>query len=664
MNTIFLFLLYARRNLCLALSIVLVSLFADASPLETASTKKKEGGDAFVHGILPPKQYFEDNDIQRYAVVIGISDYNDPRIADLQYADADAQAFYDFITSPAGGDFKKDHVLLLKNEQATLKNVTLSITNFLKKAKDPDFVVIFMACHGEPEPDRPSNLYLLMHDSEAGSLSATAYHMEDVNADMKRYIAAKRLVFFADACHSSGLTKSTVNIRGRMNTIHAALSTLKSTREGWGIVSASRASEVSVESNQFGGGHGVFTHYLLEGLRGKADAAGNQNGIVTLAEAFDFAEEKVRSATHNTQHPDVSGNFDNNLPLGFPGVETGIKVGAQKIATPPWGGLRIYGKPEGATVYIKGKEVGITPLNIKLASGVYPVMIKMRGHPDVPGTVFINPDEMTEVYSEQLFEQFYFGDNSGASGGARMAYADADRPSPVYVESGEKTNTTILLNNKKQNVTMPEAITPESTQSVYAETVLQNADLQKTKENIDALIKELETMVKKQTGEEKPVLAKKPSEKNPASADALRAVPVSVKEFNLKMGALSNRHNMEMLRQRIIDALLAQSDLRVVERDLELQEEILREQRLGGSLLADEMYRIELGKIQGAQFLCFGEVYPGEGQDQRMIRIEVVDTATTLIDVFEHPFRSEENLGTVAHDIAAKMREKIVAKRK
>jgi len=645
------------------LPVVLFSFFTDASPQGAVSKNGKESGGPFVRGILPPKQYFEDNDIQRYAVVIGISDYKDPRITDLQYADADAQAFYDFITSPAGGDFQKEHVLLLKNEQATLKNVTLSITNFLKKTKETDFVVIFMACHGEPEPDRPNNLYLLMHDSEPGSLSATAYHMENVNADMKRYIAAKRLVFVADACHSSGLTKSTVNIRGGANTIHAALSTLRSTREGWGIVSASRAREVSVESDQFGGGHGVFTHYLLEGLRGPADAGGNKNGIVTLAEAFDFAEENVKRATHSAQHPDISGNFDNNLPLGFPGIVTGTKGSAQKITTPQPGGLQINSKPEGATVYIKGKDVGVTPLDIKLTSGTYPVMIKMRGGHDVSDTVFINPDEITEIYSDQLFEQFYFGDESGTSSGTLLAYSSSGGPSPDYVGSGGETSK-IPMNNEKHHVAEAEAITPGSTLTAHTEAVHKKASLQKTKENIDTLIKELETMVQKQPGKEKPALAKKPSAKKPVSIDVTHAVPVSVKEFNLKMGALSNRHNMEMLRQRIIDALLAQNDLRVVERDLELQEEILREQRLSGSVLADEMYRVELGKIQGAQFLCFGEVYPGEGQDQRIIRIEVVDTATTLIDTLERAFRSEENLGAVAHDLAAKMREKIIANRK
>jgi len=103
--------------------------------------------------------------------------------------------------------------------------------------------------------------------------------------------------------------------------------------------------------------------------------------------------------------------------------------------------------------------------------------------------------------------------------------------------------------------------------------------------------------------------------------------------------------------------------LSVVERDLEFQEEILREQRLGGSILADQMFRIGLGKIQGASFLCFGGVSPGDTQDQFVLRMEIVDTATTLIDTLEYAFKSDD-LKTVARDIAAKIREKIAAKRK
>jgi len=596
-------------------------------------TDKKEGsvlshdkdiahaGGQFIRGILPPKQYFEDNHIQRYAVVVGVSDYKDPKIPDLKYADADAQAFYDFITSPIGGNFNKENVLLLKNEQATLKNVKLAITNFLKKAIDTDFVVIFMACHGEPEPDRPNNIYLLMHDSELDSLSATAYHMENVNTDMKRYISAKRLVFFADACHSAGLTEGAVGTRGFSNTVNIALSELKSTREGWGIVSASRAGEVSMESSQWGGGHGAFTYYLLEGMKGKADAEGNKNGIVTLAESFDFLDDKVKRATQNAQHPDTAGNFDNNLPIGFPGIEISPEEKGQITAAPRFGTLKVGTSQEGASVFVKGKEVGTSPLSIKLVSGTYPITIKKKGYADVTDTIFVNPEETTDAYFE-------------------------------------------LTGGETRKATKTEPITSNGTQLEYAESARDKEDKQKTRDNIDALIKELEAVVKEQTKEEKPKAAKKPKEKKPELVEVPQAVPISLKEFTLKMGLLSNRRDMERFRQRIIDALLSQKGLSVVERDLEFQEEILREQRLGGSILADQMFRIGLGKIQGAAFLCFGGVSPGDTQDQFVLRMEIVDTATTLVDTLEYVFKSDENLKTVASDIAVKIREKIAAKRK
>jgi len=578
-------------------------------------------GGQFIRGILSPKQYFEDQHIQRYAVVVGISDYKDPKIPDLKYADADAQAFYDFITSPIGGNFNKENVLLLKNEQATLKNVKLAVTNFLKKAIDTDFVVIFMVCHGEPEPDRPNNIYLLMHDSELDSLSATAYHMENVNTDMKRYISAKRLIFFADACHSAGLTEGGVGTRGFSNTVNIALAELKSTREGWGIVSASRAGELSMESSLWGGGHGAFTYYLLEGMKGKADVEGNKNGIVTLAESFDFLEENVKRATQNAQHPDTAGNFDNNLPLGFPGIEISPEEKGQTTTAPRFGTVQIGTSQEGASVLVNGKEVGTSPLSIRLVSGTYPITIKKKGYADVTDTIFVNPEETTDFYYE-------------------------------------------LTDGEKREAAKTEPFPSGGTQLEYAESARDKGDKQKTKENIDALIKELEAVVKEQTKEEKPKVAKKEKEKMHEPVEVPQVVPISLKEFTLKMGVLSNRRDMERFRQRIIDALVSQKGLSVVERDLEFQEEILREQRLGGSILADEMFRIGLGKIQGAAFFCFGGVSPGDTPDQFVLRMEIVDTATTLVDTLEYAFKSDDNLKIVASDVAAKIREKIAAKRK
>ncbi|MBK9017577.1 MAG: caspase family protein [Saprospiraceae bacterium] len=44
------------------------------------------------------------------AVVVGISDYQDKDIPDLRFADKDAEAFANFLRSPAGGSLDGDHL--------------------------------------------------------------------------------------------------------------------------------------------------------------------------------------------------------------------------------------------------------------------------------------------------------------------------------------------------------------------------------------------------------------------------------------------------------------------------------------------------------------------------------------------------------------------------
>ena len=60
------------------------------------------------------------NSSSTYAVVVGISDYQDEEIPDLRFADKDALAFAGFLQSPAGGSLDEDHLKVLTNEQATL----------------------------------------------------------------------------------------------------------------------------------------------------------------------------------------------------------------------------------------------------------------------------------------------------------------------------------------------------------------------------------------------------------------------------------------------------------------------------------------------------------------------------------------------------------------
>lgn len=256
----------------------------------------------------------------RFAVIIGVSNYKDARIPTLRYAAKDAKGFYDWCVSPLGGKYAPANVKLLLNEQATCKNIKNALFNWLKRALKEDMVTIYFAGHGSPEsPDEAKNLFLLPYDAQYDNVAATGFPMWDIETALKRFIKAKKVVVIADACHSGGVGES-FDIARRANRgmkvvpVNTGLHDLTKVSEGVCVISASDDKQMSRESEDWGGGHGVFTFYLLEGLTGDADYS--KDAKVTLGELIPYLSEKVRRATKSAQSPTVSGKFYPALTIG------------------------------------------------------------------------------------------------------------------------------------------------------------------------------------------------------------------------------------------------------------------------------------------------------------------------------------------------------------
>jgi uncharacterized caspase-like protein len=83
---------------------------------------------------------------------------------------------------------------------------------------------------------------------------------------------------------------------------------------GRAIITAARSAEVSIELPELG--HGIFTHYLIQGLRGTADL--DRDGIVALHELYQYLEQQVSQksrAVGGNQHPVMKGEVEGLLPL-------------------------------------------------------------------------------------------------------------------------------------------------------------------------------------------------------------------------------------------------------------------------------------------------------------------------------------------------------------
>jgi len=59
--------------------------------------------------------------------------------------------------------------------------------------------------------------------------------------------------------------------------------------------------------------HGIFSYYLLEGLKGKAD---HDSDGITVSELFSFLSRKVPEASGQDQHPVRKGETEEELVIG------------------------------------------------------------------------------------------------------------------------------------------------------------------------------------------------------------------------------------------------------------------------------------------------------------------------------------------------------------
>jgi hypothetical protein len=258
----------------------------------------------------------------RWAVIVGIGRYESSDIPRLRYTVPDAEAVYQVLTGPAG--FKREHVLLLTDKtekKPTYRNLKWALGTFLaRSAKKDDTVLIFFAGHGAPEVDQRGverdgfSKYLVPADAEPDDLYSTAFPMDELQTIFAR-IEAERVVVFLDACYSGAAGGRTfLSKKTRSGHVDDLFLERLARSKGRAILTASRSAEVSLELPELG--HGIFTYYLIQGLRGAAD--GNRDGIVTLQELYEYVEQQVSQksrAVGGNQHPVMKGELEGVLPL-------------------------------------------------------------------------------------------------------------------------------------------------------------------------------------------------------------------------------------------------------------------------------------------------------------------------------------------------------------
>jgi hypothetical protein len=221
----------------------------------------------------------------RWALLVGINDYEDQAISDLKVCVSDVVAVHKLIAADSRSGGAKAMVRLLIDQGGdTLptRNEILTGLAALTQAADPeDMVLFYFSGHGDVVD---GEAYLLPRDARHAALAMTSVALRDVQRILAQSPAHAK-VMILDACHS-GATIGKAGVKMSADFIRRAFEEA----EGTAVLSSCKQDQVSWEDEETG--RSVFTRYLLEALGGGADF--DQKGFVTVADASRYVTDKVK----------------------------------------------------------------------------------------------------------------------------------------------------------------------------------------------------------------------------------------------------------------------------------------------------------------------------------------------------------------------------------
>lgn len=242
----------------------------------------------------PPVEKIPDTKV--WAVVVGVASYD--HMPALRYTDDDAYRFYAFLKSLEGGALPDEQVRVLVDEDATRDNILGNMNEIFSQVGPNDLVIFYFSGHGLNGSFLPIDF-----DGFNNKIS----HEEIAKAFNK--CKAKFKLCLADACHSGSLFAMRSGTEDPL--LNQYYTTLAKSVSGTALIMSSKADETSLESQ--GLRQGVFSHFLIRGLKGEADK--NKDKVVTVGELYDFIAANVRDYTGNRQSPVIKGTYDPQMPV-------------------------------------------------------------------------------------------------------------------------------------------------------------------------------------------------------------------------------------------------------------------------------------------------------------------------------------------------------------
>jgi len=186
------------------------------------------------------------------ALIIGINDYKDEKIPDLQTAVSDAKDVAELLIKRYGFQ-----VSLLLDQEATKEAIYRALRNLASSTKSDDSVLIYYAGHGDLDRTYNDGWWIPV-DAEGGN---PITYLDNIQVQKSmRNMNARHVLLISDSCYSGTLF-------GQSRAIPIAIDSkyyvnLYNEKSRWGMTSGNKTPVSDVGS----GGHSVFAYQLLKEL--------------------------------------------------------------------------------------------------------------------------------------------------------------------------------------------------------------------------------------------------------------------------------------------------------------------------------------------------------------------------------------------------------------
>lgn len=197
----------------------------------------------------------------RWAIVVGVGNFADPKVPRLRYPVKDATDVKDFLTSKAG--FSPNHIRFLADSAATCGNIKDCLTKtWLPSVVRPgDLVLLFISSHGTPAYKEIGAFNsLVTYDTEIDHLFTTSLPLQELVRMIRGKLKKQHVFVVLDTCYSGGLGAPGDEAKTSSN-VDPELMVISNYQL---LVSSSSSQERSWESKRYP--NSVFTRQLLDTL--------------------------------------------------------------------------------------------------------------------------------------------------------------------------------------------------------------------------------------------------------------------------------------------------------------------------------------------------------------------------------------------------------------